>query len=135
MIQCVWESEAEHWKCRSGDKHRTTLEETNARKREKLLLQAQELLKAKHLLPPRYNKMFLSYTELAKKRTNNLETWVNTTEQTIHYLLNINNHADDYPTNNTQSDTSNTDNDHPAPQGLPTLPSSEASQVPLNITA
>jgi hypothetical protein len=109
--------------------------ETNAKKQEKLLLQAQELLKAKHLLPPCYNKMFLSYTKLAKKRTNNLETWVNTTKQTVHYLLNVNNQADNNPTNNAQSDTSNTDNDHPTPEGLPTPLSSEASQVPPNITA
>jgi hypothetical protein len=131
----MWDSEAEHWKCCNGDKHRTTPAETDSKKREKLLLQAQELLQTKHLLPPRYNKMFPSYTKLAKKRTNNLETWVNTTKQKVHYLININNQADDDPINNTQSDASNTDTNHPAPQGLPTPPSSEASQVPPNITA
>jgi hypothetical protein len=80
-------------------------------------------------------KMFLSYTKLTKKCTNNLETWVNTTKQTVHYLLNVNNQADNDPINDTQSDSSNTDTDHPAPQGLPTLPGSEASQVSPNITA
>jgi hypothetical protein len=134
MIQCMWDSEAEHWKCHNRDKHITTSAETNFKKQEKLLLQAQELLQTKHLLPPCYKKMFLSYTKLTKKRTNNLETWVNTTKQMVHYLLNVNNQADDDPINNTQSDSSNTDTDHAAPQGLPTLPGSEASQVPPNIT-
>jgi hypothetical protein len=135
MIQCLWDSEAEHWKCQNGGKRRTTSAETNSKKQEKLLLQAQELLQTKHLLPPHYKKMFLSYTKLAKKRTNNLKTWVNTTKQAVHYLLNVNNQADYDPINNTQSDASNTDTNHPAPQGLPTPPSSEASQVSLNITA
>jgi hypothetical protein len=135
MIQCVWDSEAEHWKCCNRDKHGTTPAEPSSKKREKLLLQAQELLQTKHLLPPHYNKMFPSYTKLAKECTNNLETWVNTTKQTVHYLLNVNNQADNDPINNTQSDASNIDTNHPAPQGLPTLPGSEASQVPRNITA
>jgi hypothetical protein len=111
------------------------LSRNQLQKQEKLLLQAQELLQTKHLLPPCYRKVFLSYTKLTKKRTNNLETWVNTTKQTVHYLLNVNNQADNDPINNTQSGASSTDTDHPAPQGLPTLHGSEASQVPPNITA
>jgi hypothetical protein len=80
--------------------------------------------------------MFISYGKLNKKQTRNLETWVNTTKQTVHYLLNINNQADDDPNNDTLSDSSNnTDTTHPAQQGLPTPTGSEASQVPLNITA
>jgi hypothetical protein len=81
-------------------------------------------------------KMFPSYAKLIKKRTRKLETWVNTTKQTVHYLLNVNNQADDDPNNDTQSDSSNnTDTTHPTQQGLPTPTGSEASQVPPNITA
>jgi hypothetical protein len=80
--------------------------------------------------------MFPSYAKLNKKQTRNVETWVNTTKQTVHYLLNVNNQADDDPNNDTQSDASiNTDTTHPAQQGLPTLTGSEASQIPPNITA
>jgi hypothetical protein len=80
------------------------------KKWEKLLMQAHELPQTKHLLPPRYKK-----TKLAKKRTRNLETWVNTTKQTVHYLLNVNNQADDDPTNDTPSDScNNTNTTHPA---------------------
>jgi hypothetical protein len=80
--------------------------------------------------------MFPSYAKLNNKRTNNLETWVNTTKQTVHYLLNVNNQADDDPNNEElDSSSNNTDTTHPAQQGLPTLPGSEASQVPPNITA
>jgi hypothetical protein len=51
-------------------------------------------------------------------------------------LLNVNNQADDDPNNDTQLDSSNnTDTTHPAQQGLPTPPGSEASQVQPNITA
>jgi hypothetical protein len=110
LIQCVWDSEAEHWKSRNGDKHSTTPAETDQKKREKLLTQAQELLQTKHLLLSRYKKMFQSYAKLNNKRTNNLETWVNTTKQTVHYLLNVNNQADDDP-NNEQSDLSSNDTD------------------------
>jgi hypothetical protein len=132
----VWDSETEHWQCRNGDKHGTTPEETNHKKREKLLMQAQELLQTKHLLPPRYKKMFPYYAKLHKKRTRNIETWVNTTKQTVHYLLNVNNQADDDPNNDTQSDASDdTDTTHTTQQGLPTPTGSEASQVPPNITA
>jgi hypothetical protein len=135
-IQCMWDSEAEHWRCHNGDKHGTTPAETDQKKREKLLAQAQELIQTKHQLPPRYKKMFPSYAKLIKKRTRNLETWVNTTKQTVHYLLNVNNQADDDPNNDTQSESShNTDTTRPTQQGLPTPPDCKASQVPPNITA
>jgi hypothetical protein len=62
-IQCVWDLEAEHWKCHNGDKHGTTPAETDQKKQQKLLMQAQELLQTKHLLPPRYKKMFLCQTK------------------------------------------------------------------------
>jgi hypothetical protein len=37
--------------------------------------------------------MFQASSKLIKKRMQNLETWVNTTQQTVHYL-NVNNQAD-----------------------------------------
>jgi hypothetical protein len=77
-----------------------------------------------------------SSPKLQSKRTRNLETWVNTTQQTVHYLLNVNNQADDDPANEVYPATSiQIDIPHPAPQGLPTPPGSEASQVPPNTTA
>jgi hypothetical protein len=128
------------WRQSTGNanrnKHGTTPAEADQKKQEKLLMQAQELLQTKHLLPPQYKKMFVSYAKLNKKRTRNLKTWVSTTKQTVHYLLHVNNQADDDPKNDTQSDSSNnTDTTHPAQQGLPTLTGSEASQVAPNITA
>jgi hypothetical protein len=74
-IQWMWDLEAEHWKCCNGDKHGTTPVETDQKKQEKLLMQAQELLQTKHQLPPRYKKMFPSYAKLNKNQTRNLETW------------------------------------------------------------
>jgi hypothetical protein len=79
--------------------------------------------------------MFPAYSKLIKKRTQNLETWVNTTQQTVHYLLNVNNQADNDPNNTTQPDLPNQTGAQPLVNGLPTPPGSEASQVPPNITA
>jgi hypothetical protein len=67
MIQCVWDSEAEHWKCCNRDKHSITPVETDQKKQEKLLMQAQELLQTKPLLPPCYKTMFASYAKLEQK--------------------------------------------------------------------
>jgi hypothetical protein len=50
--------------------------------------------------PSQIQKNAPAYSRLTKKHTQNLETWVNTTQQTVHYLLN----ADDNPNNNTQLD-------------------------------
>jgi hypothetical protein len=97
MVQCVWDSEHEHWKLCNGDKHSHTMQET-AIKREQLLATACELLQTQQDLPPRYQKMLPAYSKLTKKRTKNLETWVNMTQQTVHYLLNVRNQADDDPT-------------------------------------
>jgi hypothetical protein len=133
MIQCVWDSEAEHWKTRNGDKHSHTPAETNSNKRKHLLAIARDLIQTKHQLPPRYKKMFPAYSKLIKKCTQNLETWVNTTQQTVHYLLNVNNQADN--DNTTQPEVLNQTGTHLPVNGLPTPPGSEASQVPLNITA
>jgi hypothetical protein len=87
VIQCVWDSESEHWKQQNGDKHGLTTAETDARKREQLLAAARELVETQHKLPPRYRTIFPAYSKLTKKRTKNLETWVNTT----HYLLKVKN--------------------------------------------
>jgi hypothetical protein len=48
------------------------------------------------------------------------KTWVNTTQQTVHYLLNVNSQADNYPANDTQLDTqTQTDIPYPAHQDCP----------------
>jgi hypothetical protein len=57
----VWDSEAEHWKARNGDKHGYTPAETDSNKREHLLAIARDLIQTKHQLPPRYKKMFPAY--------------------------------------------------------------------------
>jgi hypothetical protein len=76
--------------------------------------------------------MVPAYSKLIKKRTQNLETWVNTTQQTVRYLLNVNNQADD---DHIQLELPNQTGTHLPANGLPTPPGSEASQVPPNITA
>jgi hypothetical protein len=58
VIQCVWDSEAEHWKAQNGDKHGHTPVETDSNKRKHLLAIARDLIQTKHQLPPRYKKMF-----------------------------------------------------------------------------
>jgi hypothetical protein len=134
MIQCVWDSEHEHWKLRNGDKHGHTTQETDTIKREQLLATARELLQTRQDLPPRYRKMLPAYSKLTKKRTKNLETWVNTTQQTVHYLLNVRNQADDDPNDDTQPHATAPATTPPT-NGLPTPSGSEASQVPPNTTA
>jgi hypothetical protein len=44
IIQCMWDSELEHWKLQNGDKHGHTLQETDPIKQEQLLATACELL-------------------------------------------------------------------------------------------
>jgi hypothetical protein len=110
-------------------------QETDAIKQEQLLATACKLLQSQYELPPRYRKMLPAYSKLTKKRTKNLETWVNTTKQTVHYLLNVRNQADDNPNDNTQLDTINQTSTSQPTNGLPTPSGSEASQVPPNTTA
>jgi hypothetical protein len=132
----VWDCEAEHWKLQNGDKHSHTPKEADDKKRARLLTTASELLHNKDKVPQRYKKLFPSITKLQSKRTRNLETWVNTTQQSIHYLLNVNSQADDNRANEIQPVALiQTEIPYPAPQGLPTPSGSEASQVPPNITA
>jgi hypothetical protein len=135
VIQCIWDFEAEHWRTRNGDKHGHMPMETDSKKHDQLLAIARDLIETQHQLPPRYKKMFPAYSKLIKKRMQNLETWVNTMQQTVHYLLNMNNQADDDPNNITQPDSPNQTGTHLPANGLPTPPGSEASQVPPNITA
>jgi hypothetical protein len=135
VIQCVWDFKAEHWKARNGDKHGHMPAETNSKKREHLLTIARDLIQTQYPLPPRHRKMFPAYSKRIKKRTQNLETWVNTTQQTVHYLLNVNNQAGDDPDNIIQPELPNQTGTHLLANGLPTPPGSEASQVPPNITA
>jgi hypothetical protein len=135
VIQCVWDSEAEHWKTQNGNKHGHTPTETDSNKRKHLLAIARDLIQTQHQLPPRYKNMFPAYSKLIKKRMQNLETWFNTTQQTVHYLLNVNNQVDNNPNNTTQLDLPNQTGTHLLINRLPTPPSSEASQVPPNITA
>jgi hypothetical protein len=97
MIQCVWDSELEHWRLRNSDKHSHTIAETDANKRKQLLATTKELLQAQDKLPSRYRKLFPAYSKLTKKQTKNLETWINMTQQTVHYLLNVRNQVDDDP--------------------------------------
>jgi hypothetical protein len=73
--------------------------------------------------------MFPTYSKQIKKHTQNLETWVNTTHQTVHYLLTVNNQVDDNPDNATQLDSPNQTSIPLLANGLPT------PQVPPNITA
>jgi hypothetical protein len=115
-----------------------TLEATKrrqAKKREHLLAIARELLDMQTDLPPRYKKMFPPYAKIIKKHTKNLETWVNTTRDTVHYLLNVKNLPDDDPNNNPQHETTNHLNTTQLSTRLPTPHGSEASQVSPNITA
>jgi hypothetical protein len=68
------------------------------KKRERLLQKAHELYLLKREIDPKYrNKIFPSWRRIKSKRTNNLETWITTTAQSVHYLLNVNNQADDDP--------------------------------------
>jgi hypothetical protein len=97
IVQCVWDSELEHWKLQSSDKHSHTMQEMDAIKQEQLPATACELLQTQHKLPPRYRKMLPAYSKLTKKCTKNLKTWVNMTQQTVQYLLNVSD-----PNNNTQ---------------------------------
>jgi hypothetical protein len=104
IVQCVLVLELEHWKLRNSDKHGHTIQETDTIKREQLLATTCELLQTQHNLPPRYRKMLPAYSKLTKKHTKNLKTWINTTQQTIHYLLNVRNQADDDPNDDTRPD-------------------------------
>jgi hypothetical protein len=72
IIQCVWDSEAEHWKLQNGDKHGHTTKETNSKKQEHLLATARDLIQTHDQLPPRYKKMFPAYSKSIKKRMQNL---------------------------------------------------------------
>jgi hypothetical protein len=76
VIQCVWDSEAEHWKLRNGNKHGHTPAETDSNKREHLLAITRDLIQTQHQLPPRYKKM---YTKSIKKHTQNLESITSST--------------------------------------------------------
>jgi hypothetical protein len=78
--------------------------------------------------------MLPAYSKLTKKRTKNLKTWVNTTQQTVHYLLNVRKQADDDPNNDTQPNAIALGTTPPT-NGLPTPSGSEASQVSPNTTA
>jgi hypothetical protein len=135
IIQCMWDSESEHWKLRNGDKHGHTIAETKVLKHEQLLAIANKLLKAQHTLPARLRKMFPAYSKLTKKHTKNLETWVKMTQQTVHYLLNEKNQANDDPDDNIHPKTIDQPDTTPPTNGLPTPSGSEASQVQPNTTA
>jgi hypothetical protein len=79
--------------------------------------------------------MFPAYSKLTKKRTKHLETWVNTTQQSVHYLMNVKNQTDDDPNANSQLDTINQPGTTQPANRLPTPSGSEASQVPPDTTA
>jgi hypothetical protein len=121
IIQCIWGSESKHWKLQNRDKYGHTSKATEDNKRARLLTAAAVLLQNQHKLPPKYKKLFPNLLKLQPKHTWNLETWVNTTQQTVYYLLNVNNQADDDPADDTHLEASiPTDTPHPAPQGLST---------------
>jgi hypothetical protein len=47
--------------------------------------------------PTYRTKIFPTWQRIQSKRTNNLENWIKTTAQSVHYLLNVNKQADDDP--------------------------------------
>jgi hypothetical protein len=51
IVQCIWDSEAMHWKLQNGDKHNKTPQETDDKKRTRLLTTALVLLQNQHKLP------------------------------------------------------------------------------------
>jgi hypothetical protein len=68
---------------------------------------ARELLDTQTDLPPRYRKMVPTYAKLIKKRTKNLKTWVNMSQEFVHHLLNVKNLPDNDPNNNPLPETTN----------------------------
>jgi hypothetical protein len=98
IIKPIWAGELDHWNLRNKDRHGHTPEEEAEKKRERLLQKAHELVSLKNELDPQYRtKIFPSWERIKLKRTNNLEQWIETTAQSVHYLLNVNNQADDDP--------------------------------------
>jgi hypothetical protein len=98
IINIVWESERDHWNHRNKDKHGHTQEEEEKIKRDNLLKEAHEVFLLKAQIEPRYrSKLFQSWNRIKSKRSANLEIWIETTKQSVHYLLNVNKQADDDP--------------------------------------
>jgi hypothetical protein len=104
VISNNWASKQDHWNHRNKDKHGHTQEEEAQIKRDKLLDKAHALFILKTQIELKYRpEIFPNWKRIKKKRTNNLEVWIDTTRQTLHYLLNVNKQADNDPTrtNNT----------------------------------
>jgi hypothetical protein len=98
VIAITWESQRDHWTHRNNDKHGHTPEEESKIKRDILLKKAHELFVLKSQIDPKYRtKIYPSWNRIKLKRTCNLEVWIATTKQTIHYLLEVNKQADDDP--------------------------------------
>jgi hypothetical protein len=82
IVQCVWDSEVEHWKLQNGDKHSHTPQETDNKKRAQLLTAALVLLQ-NHKLPchtdtkhcslayPNYNQMHTKPQDMGQHDTTN----------------------------------------------------------------
>jgi hypothetical protein len=97
IIKPIWACELDHWTLRNKDRHGHTPEEEAEIKRDRLLQKAHELFLLKREIDPKYRKIIPSWRRIKSKRTNNLEQWINTTTQSVHYLLNVNKQADDDP--------------------------------------
>jgi hypothetical protein len=98
IIKPLWHSEHDHWTNRNKDRPGHTPEEEANIKREGVLQQARGLFLLKSQIDPKYqSKIFPPWYRISSKRTNNLEHWIETTQQTVHYLLNVNKQADNDP--------------------------------------
>jgi hypothetical protein len=98
VIQPLWTGEHDHWKQRNKDRHGHSPEEEANIKRERLLQRARDLYELKTQLDPSHqSKIFPPWQRIEAKKTNNLEHWINTTKQTVDYLLDTNKLADDDP--------------------------------------
>jgi hypothetical protein len=86
IVQCIWDSESEHWKQRSGDKHGHTPAETDAKKHGYWLAMGRECQTCRPTSHPDTERC---------SHMQNAETWVSTTQETIHYPLNMKNLPDD----------------------------------------
>jgi hypothetical protein len=123
IIKPIWAGELDHWTLRNKDRHGHTPEEEAEKKRERLLQKAHELYLLKREIDPKYrNKIFPSWQRIKSKRTNNLETWIATTAHSVHYLLNVNNQADDDPP---------PENEVP-PSPVPTIPDPARFEAPAH---
>jgi hypothetical protein len=99
VININWTSKQDHWNHHNKDKHSHTQEEEAQIKHGKLLDKAHALFILKAQIEPKYQpKLFPTWKRMKKKWTNNLKVWIDTTRQTLHYLLNVNKQADNDPT-------------------------------------